>query len=72
MNNHDYHLQFLQQAIADQPDPPCDSCCFMHQCVVPDQCTSYQIYIDNGVAVSPPDSPACYTNWTVSAYTCKR
>ena len=34
MNN--YHLEYLKQAMAEQPDPPCDACCFMHQRANPD------------------------------------
>jgi hypothetical protein len=54
MSNTEYHQQYLQQAIAEQPAPPCDSCSFMHQCGNPDWCPEYLAYIETGEAVRPP------------------
>ena len=54
MNGSEYHLAFLQQAIENQPEPPCDACIHSHQCVSPDYCTPYQVFIETGSAVSPP------------------
>ena len=54
MNNFDYHMEYLRQALADQNPPPCDGCAFAHECTAPAICTPYQVYIENGVAVSPP------------------
>ena len=43
-------------ALAEMIEPPCEACRFSLMCANPAYCEPYQIYIENGVAVSPPNN----------------